>query len=126
MYPDVPVIAMTATASRTDMQFIMDSLVLKNCKCIVANPNRKNITYKKVFGEGHDVDVIQLILLPIARDLLKEKMDYPLKIVYIPLRLCGFAYKLFEHILGTKQYFPPGTPRMVKHHYNCLIFFTDD
>ncbi len=81
MYPDVPVIAMTATASRTDMQFIMDSLGLKNCKCIVTNPNRKNITYRKVFREGHDVDVIQFILLPIANDLLKEKMDYPLAIV---------------------------------------------
>ena len=68
-----------------------------------------------MFREGHDVDVIQFILL--------EKMDYPLTIVYIPLRLCGFAYKLFEHILGTEQYFPPGTPRMIKHyHYNCMIF----
>ena len=40
---------------------------------------------------------------PIARNLLQEKMNYPLTIVYIPLRLCGFAYMIFEHILGTEQ-----------------------
>ena len=61
-----------------------------------------------MFKKGQDVDVIQLILIPIARALLQEKIDYPLTIVYTPLRLCGFAYKLFEHILGMEQYFPPG------------------
>ena len=108
MYPEVPVLAMSATASRIDVQFIMDSLGLKNCKDIVANPDRENITYKKIFREGNDVDAIQCILIPIARDLLQEKIDYPPTIVYVPLRLCGFAYKLFEHILGINQYFPPG------------------
>ena len=108
MYPDVPVLAMTATASRIDMQFIVDSLGLKNCKTIVANPDRKNIMYKKIFRKGCDVDAIQSILIPIARNLLPEKIDYPLTIMYVPLRLCGFAYKLFEHVLGTDQYFPPG------------------
>ena len=109
MYPDVPVHAMTATARRTDMQFIMDSLGLKKCKCIVANPDRKNIKFKKVFREGQDFDDIQSILIPIARCLLQEKIDYPLTIIYVPFRLCGFAHKLFEHILGTEQYFPPGS-----------------
>ena len=108
MYPDVPVLAMTATANRIDMQFIMDSLGLKNCKAIVANPDRNNITYKKIFRKGRDVDAIQAILTLIARDLLQEKIDYPLTIVYVPLRLCGFAYKLFEYILGADQYFPLG------------------
>jgi superfamily II DNA helicase RecQ len=61
MYPDVPVLAMTATASRTDMQCIVDSLGLKNCKCIVANPDRKNIIYKKIFREGQDFDAIPLM-----------------------------------------------------------------
>jgi superfamily II DNA helicase RecQ len=109
MYPDVPVLAMTATATRNDIQCILNSLGLKKCKCIVANPDRKNITYKKIFCKGKDVDAIQSILIPIARGLLEEKIAYPLTIVYISLRLCGFAYKLFEHVLGNEQYFPPGS-----------------
>ena len=28
--------------------------------------------------------------------------------MYVPLRLCGFAYKLFEYVLGVEQYFPIG------------------
>ena len=29
--------------------------------------------------------------------------------IYVSLKLCGFAYKIFEHILGSEQYFPPGS-----------------
>jgi superfamily II DNA or RNA helicase len=39
---------------------------------------------------------------------LQQKIAYPLTIIYISLRLCGFAYKLFEHVLGIEQYFPSG------------------
>ena len=41
LFPDVPCLAMTATASHTDMQAIKDSLGLKKCRYIVANPDRK-------------------------------------------------------------------------------------
>ena len=39
--------------------------------------------------------------------MLQQKINYPLTTIYIPVRLCCFAYKLFEHILGKEQYFPP-------------------
>ena len=110
LFSDVPVLAMTATASRADIQCIQDSLGLKKCKHIIGNPNRKNIFYKKVFRSGKDMDSLQAILIPIARALLEQNIDYPITIVYIPLRLCGFAYKLFEHVLGAAQYFPLGSP----------------
>ena len=99
---------MTATASRVDIQCIQDSLGLKKCKTVIGNPDRKNIYYKKVFRTGHDVHAIKSILMPIASSLLQQKIAYPLTIIYISLRLCGFAYKLFEHVLGIEQYFPPG------------------
>ena len=28
--------------------------------------------------------------------------------MYLPLKLCAFAYKMFEHSLGIEQYYPPG------------------
>ena len=59
LFPDVPCLAMTATASQTDMQAIKDSLGLKKCRYIVANPDRQNIFYKKVFRYGQDIDAIQ-------------------------------------------------------------------
>ena len=109
LFPDVPVIAMTATASQADIKHIQDSLGLKSCKRIIANPDRKNIFYKKSFRHGQDVDAIQAILMPIAEGLLEEKINYPLTIVYVPLRLCGFVYKMFEHVLSAEQYYPLGS-----------------
>ena len=97
MFPDVPVLAMTATANRGDIKCIQDSLGLKSRRYIVTNPDRKNICYKKIFRSGQDIDSLQSILIPIG---CKQ----------IPLKLCGFAYKLFERVLGDEQYFPPGCP----------------
>ena len=79
---------------------------------VVANIDRANIMYSKLFWHGQDVDAIKAILVPVANGLLQLKIQYPLTIVYIPLKLCGFAYKLFEHILGDKQYFPPGSSKI--------------
>ena len=76
LFPDVPVLAMTATASCTDIKCIQESLGLKKCKRIIANPDRKNIFYKKLFRHGQDVDANQAILMPIATGLLQEKIDY--------------------------------------------------
>jgi hypothetical protein len=109
LFPDIPCLAMTAKANQSDMNIIKDSLGLKNCAYIVANPDRKNIFYEKFLRRGQDVDFIKSILMPIAKHLLEKKDEYPLTIIYIPLKLCGFAYKLFEHVLGIQQYFPPGT-----------------
>ena len=42
-------------------------------------------------------------------NLLDYKIQHPLTIIYIPLKWCGFAYKLFESVLGSLQYYPPGS-----------------
>ena len=99
---------MTATASSTDVEKIKESLGLKKCNYIIGNPDRANICYKKVFRSGMDIDAIQSILRPIANELLTSKLNFPLTIIYLPLRWCGFAYRLFESILCHKQYFPEG------------------
>ena len=50
LFPDTPCLAMTATASQADMQAIKDSLGLKKCRYIVANPDRKISFTRKCFG----------------------------------------------------------------------------
>ncbi len=109
IFPDVPVLAMTATANHKDMECIKDSLGLKKCKYVIGKPDRKNIFYDKVFRCGQDIDSIEGILRPIVKGLLKEKNNYPLTVIYISLKWCGFAYKLFEYVLGIKQYYPEGS-----------------
>ena len=100
---------MTATASKDDRESIKKSLGLKTCAEVIGNPDRTNITYEKHFRGEPDVDSLVRILSPIAEDLLKEWINYPLTIIYIPLKWCGFAYKIFESVLGNSQYFPIGS-----------------
>ncbi len=108
-FPKVPVVAMTATASKSDRETIKNLLGLKQCNEVVGNPDRINITYEKHFRVGPDVDCLINILTPMAQGLLKEQICYPLTIIYIPLKWCGFAYKIFESVLGSSQYYPKGS-----------------
>ena len=94
-FSNVPVLAMTATANKSDREDIKKSLGLKNCFEVVGNPERRNVMYEKHFRAGPDIDSLMDILSPIAQGLLEEQIDYPLTIIYIPLKWCGFAYKIF-------------------------------
>ena len=58
--------------------------------------------------------MIEYILTPIAHNLLKLTVHYPLTITYLSLKWCGFAYRLFEYILGDQQYYPPGCAAVPK------------
>ena len=119
IFPDVPVLAMTATANLQDQEHIKDSLGLKSFKSVVGNPDRKNIYYEKYFRHGQEIDAVEGILYPIAKGLLKDKTDYPLTVIYIPLKWCGYAYKLFESLLGINQYYPDGALEVPE---NRLLF----
>ena len=114
-FPTAPVLALTATANSVDRKQIKESLCLKKCVEIVANPDRRNIFYEKYFREGQDVDAIGRICMPIADGLLKETINYPLTIIYLPLGWCGYVYKLLENVMGTNQYYPPGCPAKPKY-----------
>ena len=48
-FSSVPVVAMTATASKSDREFIKGSLGLKTCAEVVGNPDRTNVMYTKHF-----------------------------------------------------------------------------
>ena len=113
-FPNVPVLALTATANKYDRKHIKESLGLKKCVEVVANPDRKNIFYEKYLRKGQDVDNIGEICRPIAIDLLQGNVNYPLTIIYMSLRWCGFVYKLFEHVMGSGQYYPPGCAAIPK------------
>jgi hypothetical protein len=112
IFPDVPVLAMIATANSQDRKSIMQSLGVKKCKTVIGNPDRRNIYYQKRFQKGQDLHAIEGLLRPIAITLLKNTIQYPLTVIYVPLKCCGFAYKLFESVLGNFQYFPQNSPEI--------------
>ena len=83
IFPDAPVLAMTATANHQDVEGIKNSLGLKKCKHVVGNLDRMKIYYEKFFRHGQDIDAIESTLRPIAKCLLEEKIGYPLTVIYI-------------------------------------------
>ena len=109
LFPHVPVLALTATASKRDRAIIRNTLHLKNPLEVLVSPNRQNIYYKKIFRVGPDLESYESILQPIAEGLRKETVNYPLTILYMTLKWCGFAYKMFDKILGHEQYYPSDT-----------------
>ena len=103
---------MTATANKQDRNCIKDLLGLKDCKEVIGNSDRTNVFYQKIFRHGNDMESSKSILKPIAKKLLKEKIKYPITVIYLPLKLCGFAYTLFEYVLGDSQYYPEGSSKI--------------
>ena len=98
-FPTVPVVALTATASKRDVAAIKESLNLQTPLEVIGNPNRPNIFYKKVLRQGDDVDFYEEVLKPIALGLKEKKVDYPNTILYLPLRWCGVSFNIFKSSL---------------------------
>ena len=99
--------ALTATAPPQMLKNLKHSLSLKtDCKVIAANPNRSNIYLEKKvrMSNHHGYEGFDQILVPIANDLALQRERYPMTIIYLKLKYCGYAYGLFERILADKQF----------------------
>lgn len=111
LFPSVPVLALTATANKEDREIIKKTLHVKDAVEVIESPDRVNIFYEKIFrAGGQSIEAYENILQPVAWALLHEGVGYPLTIFYLGLKWCGFAYRLFEKILGPAQYYPEGAP----------------
>ena len=106
-FPNVPTIALTATAPPQLLKKLQNKLHLKHdCKVVAVNPNRVNIYLEKKMcsGDHKVIESYHEILEPIAIKLLTERENFPMTIIYLKLKYCALAYRLFERILQDKQY----------------------
>ena len=106
VFPEVPVLALTATAPPRILDTIVTGMRLQNPHMIKASPNRPNIYFQKKLRLGRSTGEAsyEQILLPIANKLKEERLEYPLTVIYLDLRYSGYAYTLFEDVLGEEQY----------------------
>lgn len=103
LIPNIPMLALTATAPSNKIENLKSILCLhKNCKVIKENPNRSNIyiSIKKRSNNKFNKEGYEKILKPIAIELSRKQKSYPMTIIYMKLKYCGFAYSLFEKIIG--------------------------
>ena len=119
LFPKAPLLILTATAPKHVREALTNSLSLRNPRVVIANLDRSNIfMYKeKRMPASTGEDSFKAILVPIANDLSNRSREYPLTLIYLPLKWCGYAFKLFSDILGEKSYFPPGDKKPQK----CLF-----
>ena len=75
-------------------------------KIINKNPNRENVFLDKKIRlpNQYGTASYEEILKPIAEELLQRQEKYPMTIVYLKLKYCGFAYQLFNRILEDCQF----------------------
>src|SRR5205823_3066729 len=59
--PDVPIMALTATATERVRKDIVDQLHLRNARCYIASFNRANLTYRVVLKSSPYEQVLKLI-----------------------------------------------------------------
>lgn len=93
---------------------------MKSPVIVIGNLNRDNIFLHKSKRKPAKTGSIgfEELLSPIANDLKKQLINYPLTIIYLPLMWCGFAFNYFVGILGEKSYFPTTSAGDPKH---CLF-----
>ena len=112
-FPSVRVLTLSATASKSDVAQITESMNLKNPLEVMATPNRTNVFYDKGLREVEDLDFSILALLtPIVEKLAEKTVTYPLTVLYLPLKWCGVAFKYFEKHLNDEQYFPAAVDQL--------------
>ena len=104
-FPSVRVLTLSATASKSDVAQITESMNLKNPLEVMATPNRRNVFYDKGLREVEDLDFSILALLtPIVEKRAEKTVTYPLTVLYLPLKWCGVAFKYFEKHLNENTF----------------------
>ncbi|XP_028412545.1 uncharacterized protein LOC114535437 [Dendronephthya gigantea] len=120
LFPCAPILALTATAPKKTRDMLVKSLNMKAPVTVIGALDRQNIflckSKRKPSKSGSKS--FEEILRPIANDLKKQLVDFPLTIIYLPLKWCGFAFNYFVDILGKESYYPTTSAGNPEH---CLF-----
>ena len=114
IFPSIPHVALTATATTSTKELIIDSLRLDNAFLVEGNPDRSNIFYESKLRPSSGEDKLDAVLAPLADELMEKKIEMPLTIVYGTLATCADAFLFFSQHLGKEQYFPTGADHISK------------
>ena len=82
MFPDIPLLGLTATATKAMRKKIEDSLGMIHPTEVLVNPNRSNIYFSSL-RRGNCPDELANILDPLVLDLRAKRLDFPLTIMVI-------------------------------------------
>ena len=105
-------LALTATAPPMVIKRLCQCLCMnRDVKVITKNPNRENVFLQRKIRLPNQYGTLSFekILVPIANELKVRRQGYPVTIIYMKLKYCGFEYKLFDKVLGDDQFVESST-----------------
>ena len=109
VFPNVPIVAMTATATENMQLKIVENLGMDCPQIIKANPDQPNI-YLSCERRGNSKEKqLASILDPLAVELETLYLNTPLTLVYGTLEVVSESYHYLSMKLGHKQYYPLGS-----------------
>ena len=86
LFPDVPLVVLTATAPKKTQETIIEVLGLTLPVKIVENIDRANIFMGKYRRARFGIESFESVLSPIAEQLKKHLTSYFLTVIYLPLK----------------------------------------
>ena len=111
IFPKVPWLGLTATATKKVRAEIIESLGMFNPVEIFANPDRPNIYFSSSARPDRGDDKLNEILRPLVDGLKRERLQFPLTVVFGNLETISSCYAFFHNSMGNNQYEPVGAPQ---------------
>ena len=104
----VPFVALTATASKTTKEKIIEALEMEEAVIINQNPNQKNIAYSVQAVSGG----ANTTFAPFVKELRKNGASSERVVIYCQtLKVVSQVYGVFKGDLGGDMYVTPGEPK---------------
>jgi ATP-dependent DNA helicase RecQ len=121
-FPDLTMLAMTATASPSAQNEIVQKLAMRKPKILnetpVLNRNVKLSVCRRISSTGgqHTAEAsFDCVFKPILAELYSKGSNFPTTIVYCHLKWCGYGYQLAQRMLQDR--FWQGEPSVD----NCVV-----
>lgn len=108
IFPKVPWLALTATATVKVRAEIIESLGMFSPVEIIANPDRPNIYFSSSTRPDRGDEKLNEILRPLVDGLKRERLQFPLTVVFGNLETISSCYAYFNYAMGKDQYEPVG------------------
>ncbi|XP_057308145.1 ATP-dependent DNA helicase RecQ-like [Hydractinia symbiolongicarpus] len=131
LFPDAVTLALTATATPDTAEYLIKSLALITYKVIAVSPNQKNVylNIQRRPNSNLGLKGFEVILKPLAEKLNVQREHYPMTIIYMHLRYCGYGYKLFENVIRNHYVGDNICPRarlFAQFHASCTTQMKED